>query len=73
MAKNPPAGLILHTHTDIAIKSDTLAILKDVRDATNLIVGVGFETDEVNLPDDLPPPCTTIENRMKTIEVLANN
>lgn len=73
MVDHPPAGLILHTHTDISIRDDVLRVLKDVNQSTNLIVWVGFETDTEDLPNGLPAPCTTIERRLKTIEVLANN
>ena|GEM_PF-2159650 len=73
MVDHPPEGLILHTHTDVSADDETLAILKDVRDATNLIVGIGFETDTENLPNDLPPPCTSIVDRLSAIETLAKN
>lgn len=73
MVDHPPAGLILHTHTDISIKDDVLRVLKDVNQSTNLMVWVGFETDTEMLPNGLPAPCTTIERRLKTIEVLANH
>jgi len=38
MIQSPPRGLILHTHTDVAANDQILPILKDLAQATNLIV-----------------------------------
>lgn len=74
MIDSPPAGVILHTHTNLSMRGDILPILTDLNQALkgNFITGVWFETDVVNLPNNLPPPCTSIEDRMKTIGALAN-
>ena len=73
MLDEPPKGLILHTHTDVSASDDLLPILKDLSSRTNLIVGIGFETDVEDLPNGLPKPFTSIRGRLDTIERLSDN
>lgn len=75
MIQRPPQGLILHTHTDVAAGSEILPILNDIKHQTNLIVGIGFETDidGSDLPAGLPQPFTSIKGRLNAMETLAKN
>ncbi len=73
MIQQPPKDLILHTHTDTSASDDILPILKDLSEKTNLLIGIGFETDTEDLPNGLPPPFTSISNRLRAIEVLSAN
>lgn len=73
MIAQPPKGLILHTHTDVSANDDLLPVLKDLSQATNVIVGIGFETDIEDLPNGLPPPFTSIQGRLNAIERLSDS
>lgn len=72
MTRYAPHGLVLHTHTDVAANPEYLAVLRDLSQVTNLLVGIGFETDTELLPQGLPAPYTSIKDRLRTIEMLAN-
>lgn len=43
--KRPPAALLIHSRTSEIGRKDVLELLQEVNQATNLLVGVAFETD----------------------------
>lgn len=49
MIKKPPRSLLIHSHTANVAKPETLQIIKEVAQATDLIVGIWFETDIDNV------------------------
>lgn len=71
MLKYPPAALLVHSHTADVGKSDVVSILADVSQATDLIVGIGFETDAEDLLCGRKHH-HTVRDRLSAIEALAN-
>ncbi len=45
IVENPPAALLVHSHTANIGTNEVADVLKDVSQATKLIVGIGFETE----------------------------
>ncbi len=72
MVDNPPAALLVHSHTANIGNREVAAVLKDVSQATDLIVGIGFETDSEDTGEGNRPHHHSIENRFKAFESLAD-
>ncbi len=71
MLEQPPAALLLHSHTAGIGDPEVVRILKDVSQCTDLIAGIGFETDAETLA------CTRthhhpVRDRFDAFERLAN-
>jgi len=73
MVAQPPKAVILHTHTDVAADPETLPIVKDLSDATNLLVGIGIDTDVEELPDGMPRHVTSVRDRLRALRVLSEH
>lgn len=73
MTQMPPHGLIIHSHTDRLGETKFLDVLKDINYKTNLVVGLGFDTDSDRIPKNYPGHDTSVKDRVKALEVLASS
>ncbi|MBP6921348.1 hypothetical protein KBB89_02270 [Candidatus Gracilibacteria bacterium] len=68
MTKKPPAALLIHSHTANIGNDETVALIRDVSQATNVIVGIGFETDSENVGNS--EHFHSVSDRLKAFEKL---
>ena len=73
MVKYPPDGLLVHSHTDVLGDQNFLAVLQDLNQATNLIAGIGFDTDTDQVPEHLNGHFTSVRLRIKAFERMVNS
>jgi DNA repair photolyase len=68
MIKHPPDGLLIHSHTDVLGDQNFLDLFRDLNQATNLIVGIGFDTDTDEIPEHLHGHFTPVQDRIRAFE-----
>lgn len=73
MVRFPPNGLLVHSHTDVLGDRRFLDVLKDLGQATNLIVGIGFDTDADSVPAHLHGHFSSVQGRLDALERIANS
>lgn len=72
MVKYPPNGLLVHSHTDVLGDENFLSVLQNLDQATNLIAGIGFDTDTDEIPDHLNGHFVSVRDRVKAFERMVN-
>lgn len=54
MTDKPPGALLIHSHTAHIGDEEVVPVIRDVAQATDVIVGIGFETDSDDVGDNRP-------------------
>lgn len=70
MTEMPPDGLLIHSHADFIGAAKNVEILKALSARTNLIAGIGFETDS-EIITSLPGHHSSVKNRIDALTRLA--
>jgi hypothetical protein len=70
MLSFPPAALLVHSHTALIGDPAVVAILRDLSQITDVIAGIGFETDSDELGSNRPHH-HPVAARFKAFEALA--
>ncbi|VVC02970.1 Uncharacterised protein [Candidatus Bilamarchaeum dharawalense] len=73
MVEHPPDGILVHSHTDVLGNLEFLAVLKALSQATNLLAGIGFDTDSDMVPDHLCGHFSSVRQRLLAFERMANS
>lgn len=68
---HPPTDFLLHSRTAHMVDTEIRALLRDVRQATTLTLGIAIETDDENFLGY--QHYHGVEQRMRALEVLAND
>jgi DNA repair photolyase len=71
MIANPPAALLIHSHTAGIGDPDVVALLRDLSALTPVIAGIGFETDSDNVGANNRPHHDTVKTRFVAFEALS--
>ena len=70
MTEMPPDGLLIHNHADFIGAAKNVEILKALSTRTNLIAGIGFETDSEKITS-LPSHHSSVKERVDALTRLA--
>ncbi len=71
MTEAPPRSLLVHSHAAHVGDPEIVSLMRDVSQATELIVGIGFETDAEDT-GSLHPHFHSVADRFRAIERLAD-
>lgn len=73
MVEHPPDGILVHTHTDVLGDGRFLDVMRALSGKTNLIAGIGFDTDTDNVRSPLHGHFSSVEDRMKAFAAMARS